>query len=124
MRCCNKAWCVRSVRREAQWSHGSRPQGAALVQRPQTLIASLQAPRDAVGLEQLLPTMTMPCLLYVGEADSYYPGALECVKLPKRPLCLVSWSDAPQTSPTSHLVVPQVMQFLQQVAQQEHAARR
>ena len=117
--------CVRSVRREAQRSHGSRPQGAALVQRPQAPHRSLQAPVSD-GAEQLLPTMTMPCLLYVGEADSYYPGALEGVKkIPKRPLCLGSWglitytdlAGEPSGGPAGHAI-------LQQVAQQEHAARR
>jgi pimeloyl-ACP methyl ester carboxylesterase len=95
-----------------------------LANAPQALIAFRQAPRDLGGAERLLPTMTMPCLLYVGEADSYYPGALECVKhIPNARFVSFPGLHHSQTSQASHLAVPQVMQFLQQVMQQEHASR-
>jgi hypothetical protein len=81
--------------------------------------------RSRKSAERLLPTMTMPCLLYVGEVDSYYPGALECMKhIPNARFVSFPGLNRSQTSQASHLVVPQVMQFLQQVMQQEHAARR
>jgi pimeloyl-ACP methyl ester carboxylesterase len=96
-----------------------------LANDPQALIASLQAPRGLTGLEQLLATMTMPCLLYVGEADSYYPGAQACVQhIPNARFVSFPGLDHAQTSQASHLVVPQVTQFLRQVRQQEHAARQ
>ena len=81
MRCCNKAW-RRTLTYAESLNGPMAPDRKArlLANDPQALIASLQAPRGLDGAEQLLPTMTMPCLLYVGEADSYYPGALECVK--------------------------------------------
>jgi len=96
-----------------------------LANDPQALIASLRAPRGLDGAEQLLPTMTMPCLLYIGEADSYYPGAQACVQhIPNARFVSFPGLDHSQTSQASQLVVPQVTQFLRQVMQQEHAARR
>src|SRR5262245_23137880 len=38
------------------------------------------AQQDRPSLEDLLPTMTIPCLLYVGEADGAFPHVQACVK--------------------------------------------
>jgi pimeloyl-ACP methyl ester carboxylesterase len=38
------------------------------------------AEQDRPSLEDVLPTMNMPCLLYVGEADSRFPRVQACVK--------------------------------------------
>lgn len=43
----------------------------------QALAASRQ---DRPSLEDILPTMTMPCLLYIGEADGSFSQAQACVK--------------------------------------------
>ncbi len=43
----------------------------------QALVASAQ---DWPSLEEILPSMTMPCLLYVGEADGSFPRAKECAQ--------------------------------------------
>jgi pimeloyl-ACP methyl ester carboxylesterase len=32
------------------------------------------------GFEDVLPTMTMPVLLFVGETDAFYSGVRECAK--------------------------------------------
>lgn len=32
------------------------------------------------GLEDVLPTIATPCLLFIGEADGHYSGAKECTK--------------------------------------------
>ena len=66
-----------------------------LANDPAALIASLQAPRGLAGIEQLLLDMTLPCLLYVGEADSFYPGAQRGRPVhAKRPVCLLPRSQS------------------------------
>jgi pimeloyl-ACP methyl ester carboxylesterase len=44
------------------------------------LQAVAAAAQDRPSLEDLLPTLTMPCLLYVGEADSGFLRVQECAK--------------------------------------------
>jgi pimeloyl-ACP methyl ester carboxylesterase len=82
----------------------------------EALIASLRAPRGLAGIEQLLLDMTLPCLLYVGEADSFYPGAKEGVRaMPNARFVSFPGLNHSQTSQASHLVVPHVTQFLHEV---------
>ena len=42
--------------------------------------ALLVLAQDREGLEAVLPTMRMPCLLYAGEMDEVYPLAQKCAK--------------------------------------------
>ena len=39
------------------------------------------AQHDEPSIEDVLPRMTMPCLLYCGDADPYYAGVKKCVSL-------------------------------------------
>ena len=95
-----------------------------LANDPEALIASLRAPRGLAGIEQLLLDMTLPCLLYVGEADSFYPGAQEGVKsMPNARFVSFPGLNHSQTSQASHLVVPHVTQFLHEVIQDESGTR-
>ena len=95
-----------------------------LANDPEALIASLRAPRSLAGIEQLLLDMTLPCLLYVGEADSFYPGAQEGVKsMPNARFVSFPGLNHTQTSQASHLVVPHVTQFLHDVIQDESTVR-
>ena len=95
-----------------------------LANDPEALIASLRAPRGLTGIEQLLLDMTLPCLLYVGEADSFYPGAQEGVKyMPNARFVSFPGLNHSQTSQASHLVVPHVTQFLHDVIQDESTFR-
>jgi pimeloyl-ACP methyl ester carboxylesterase len=43
----------------------------------EALAAALQ---DSPSIEEVLPFMKMPCLLYAGEADPFYPAILRCSK--------------------------------------------
>ena len=96
-----------------------------LANDPEALIAFLQAPRGLSGIEQLLLDITLPCLLYVGEADGFYPGAQEGVKyMPNARFVSFPGLNHSQTSQASHLIVPHVTQFLREVAQEEHDAQR
>jgi hypothetical protein len=43
------------------------------------------AQQDRPSLEGMLPTMTMPCCLYAGDADALYPKVRECAQhIPRR----------------------------------------
>jgi pimeloyl-ACP methyl ester carboxylesterase len=42
------------------------------------LQAYLALAQDRPGLEDILPTMLMPCCIYVGETDPIYPGVKAC----------------------------------------------
>ena len=91
---------------------------------PQALIAAITAPRGLEGIAEVLPKMTMPCLLYVGEADGYYAGVKECVQhLPNATLATFPGLDHGQTSQASHLVLPHVQEFLKGAVLQANPAR-
>jgi pimeloyl-ACP methyl ester carboxylesterase len=71
------------------------------------------AQQDEASLEDVLPLMTMPCLLYAGDVDPFYPAILKCaqsmpnvtvVPLPGLTHSLGFWR--------SDLVVEQVLKFL------------
>lgn len=92
-----------------------------LANDPQALIAAISAPRGTSG--DVLPTMTMPCLLYVGEADGFYDGAKECVAhIPNASFVSFPGLDHGQVSQGSDVVLPHVVDFLQHATQQVSAA--
>lgn len=89
----------------------------------QALIASSIELRDFQGIEEVLPSMTMPCLLYVGEADFLYEGVKECVKhMPNATFVSFPGLDHGQTSRSSNLVLPHVTEFLSKVREGAPAA--
>jgi pimeloyl-ACP methyl ester carboxylesterase len=68
------------------------------------------------GLEEVLPTMRMPCLLFVGEADGAYPGVKECVThMPNVTFVSFPGLKHAETFFHSDLVLPHVMKFLASV---------
>lgn len=84
-----------------------------LANDPQALIAATNAPRGTDDMGDILPTMTMPCLIYVGEADGFFAGAKECMQhLPNATFVSFPGLDHGQTSRAGHLVVPHVAEFL------------
>jgi pimeloyl-ACP methyl ester carboxylesterase len=77
------------------------------------LKTELARSRDVPSLEEVLPTMTMPCLLYAGEADTNYPGVQECLKhIPNVTFVSFPGLNHPETFVQSHLVLPHIMKFL------------
>ncbi len=80
----------------------------------QALIASLQ--EDWPSLEDVLPTMTMPCLVYVGEADHHYPKVKKCVQqMPNVTFFSLPNLSHGQAFRYSHQVLPYVRKFLREV---------
>lgn len=89
----------------------------------QALIASSIELRDFQGIEEVLPSMTMSCLLYVGEADFLFEGVEECVKhMPNTTFVSFPGLDHGQSSRRSDLVLPHVTRFLSKVREGAPAA--
>ncbi len=79
------------------------------------LAASLQ---DRPSLADILPTMTMPCLLYVGEVDGIFSQAQECVEhMPQGRFVSIPGVNHPEAFYRAELVLPHAMKFLQAVAE-------
>ncbi len=77
------------------------------------MAASLQ---DRPDLENVLPSMTMPCLLYVGEEDGNFPQVQACVqRIPKGTLVSFPGLNHPETFYRADLVLPHALKFLQAV---------
>lgn len=75
------------------------------------LAAAIVADRGT--MEQILPTMTMPCLVYVGDDDSRYRQALTYIeKMPNVEFLLLSGCNHMQAYMRSDLILPSVKSFL------------
>jgi len=71
-----------------------------------------------LSLENVLPTITLPCLLFVGEADPFYPNVKKCAgSLPNA--TFVSFPNLlhVETLYRSDLVIPCIKKFLAAVPQ-------
>ena len=83
----------------------------------EALRASLVARRDEPGLDDILSTLNVPCLVFVGEEDTFYPGAKECVKhMSKGTFVSYPGLDHVPTIERSDLVLPDVTRFLADVS--------
>jgi pimeloyl-ACP methyl ester carboxylesterase len=85
--------------------------------------ALLAVAQDRESLEAVLPTMRMPCLLYVGELDEAYPKAKECAKqIAKVTFVTLPEFDHGGAIKRSDEVLPHVKRFLATVNQGTGAA--
>jgi pimeloyl-ACP methyl ester carboxylesterase len=85
--------------------------------RTQVLANDLRALAAAAqarpSLEDVLPTIKVPCLLLVGEADARYRAVQECAKqLPHATLATLPGVDHDAALARSDLVLPHVRSFL------------
>jgi pimeloyl-ACP methyl ester carboxylesterase len=90
------------------------------VLRAQLLANDLQAllvlTQDRAALEEVLPQMTMPCLLFVGETDPRFPQVQQCVThLPNATFFSLPGCDHVAALTRSDLVLPHVLTFLAKV---------
>ena len=77
------------------------------------LEAQLALSQDRASLEDVLPTMTMPCLLYAGEADANYPGVKACLnQIPNVTFVSLPGLNHPEAFVQSHAVLPHITKFL------------
>ena len=71
------------------------------------------AQQDRPSLEDMLPTMTMPCCLYAGGADPLYPKARECAqRIPQATFFAMPNLDHGAAFREAGLALPHVIRFL------------
>jgi pimeloyl-ACP methyl ester carboxylesterase len=76
------------------------------------------AQQDRTSLEDVLPTMTMPCCLYASDADPLYPKAQECVqRIPHATFFTLQGLDHSAAFRAAGLALPRVTEFLQGVTE-------
>jgi pimeloyl-ACP methyl ester carboxylesterase len=80
------------------------------------LQALAAAAQDRPSLEEVLPQMPMPCLLFVGEADPWYPLVREnATRIPRATFVSFPGLGHGQVYRRADLVLPHVTQFLRAV---------
>jgi pimeloyl-ACP methyl ester carboxylesterase len=93
-----------------QWTLSPEERARMLAYDFEALLAVAQ---DRQSLEAVLPTMTMPCLLIVGEEDGVYPAAKKCAKqMPNVTFVALPGLDHGETIMRSDLVLSHVVKFL------------
>ena len=84
--------------------------------RQNDLQALMVMTQDRPSLADVLPTMTMPCLLFAGEADPRLARMRECTaNLSNATFFSLPGLDHAGTFPASNLVLPHVQAFLAKV---------
>jgi len=84
----------------------------------EAIAALFSAKHWRLSFEDVLPTMTMPCLVFAGEADSEYAGARECVKnMPNATFISLPGLSHFEVMAQRHLVLPHITKFLAKVIQ-------
>ncbi|MGI8551525.1 MAG: alpha/beta fold hydrolase [Dehalococcoidia bacterium] len=105
---------------EAQVGPMPPEQKALLLQNDaDALIATCSAAlRDSPNLDDILRTMTMPCLVFSGDADFVYAGVKECVRhMPNVTFVSLPGLNHGQAIQRSDLVLPHVTTFLAEASQ-------
>ena len=75
---------------------------------------------DSLGFADVLPAMTMPCLVYSGSADSIYPLVEETIaEIPNASLFTLPGLGHAEAMLRSDLVLPRVTEFLGSVAERQ-----
>ena len=82
------------------------------------------AQQDRPSLEDILPAMMMPCLLYSGEEDGIFPQVQECVQqIPSATMVSFPSLNHPEAFYRADIVLPHVMKYLQEVSEGETLPR-
>ena len=70
------------------------------------------------GFEEILPTITMPCLLFAGENDPFYAGARKCSEIiPDATFVSLPGLDHIEAAFRTDLTLPHIQRFLAEVSQ-------
>lgn len=103
---------------EAEGGPMERGRKARLLENDhEALIAAISAPRGTT--ENVLSKMTMPCLLYVGEADGFYEGVNKAAQvIPGVTYVSFPGLNHGEVSQRSDVVLPQVTKFLLSLTRQ------
>ncbi len=74
--------------------------------------------KDRLDNSDIIPTMTMPCFVYVGEDDTMYEDIKRCAEqMPNAEFLSVPGMDHGQMNKSSHKVLPHLKKFLKRVNQ-------
>lgn len=89
---------------------------------PKAIVALMSAEDFKLSLEDVLPTMKMPCLVYAGEADCgwhrVYPNAKKCVKsMPNATFVSITGLNHLEARDRADIVLPHITKFLEKVRQ-------
>jgi len=91
---------------------------------PEALIAATLAPRGTDGVGELLPGLDLPCLLYCGDADGFFPGSKASAQaIPGAVFVSLPGLNHGEASRAGELVVPHVSEFLKGAAMKVGAGR-
>jgi pimeloyl-ACP methyl ester carboxylesterase len=83
----------------------------------EALEAFLTGSQWGKGLEKVLQTMKMPCLIYCGEGDDNYSGAKQCAEImPNATFVSIPSIGHIETLLRSDLVLPHITKFLEKVS--------
>ena len=86
--------------------------------------ALIAAQVDRPSVEEILPTLAMPCLLYAGDADGAYPRVKQCASLiPDATFVSLPGLDHWAGLYRSDVVLPHVRAFLNRVTRQQASVR-
>ena len=76
------------------------------------------AQQDRPSLEDILPAMTMPCLLYASDADPVYPKTRECAQhIPNATFISLTGLDHSAAFREAGLILPHITKFLRKVSE-------
>ncbi len=79
---------------------------------PRAMLAFFEYSPDETGLEAVLPTMTMPCLLYIGDQDDPEDILTYAKQIPNAVTLVLPGLNHAQTSAAVDLIVPRALEFL------------
>lgn len=84
----------------------------------EAIAALFSAKHWRISLGDVLPAMTMPCLVFAGEADPVYAGAKECVKsMPNATFLSLPGLSHLEVMSQKHLILPHITKFLAKASQ-------
>jgi len=85
---------------------------------PEAIVALMSSQDFTRSLEDVLPTIRIPCLVYAGEADLSYSGAKECVKsMGNATFVSLPSLDHGEAIYQSNVVLPYITKFLAKISQ-------
>ncbi len=83
---------------------------------PEALIAATTAPMGTDGVVELLPGLDIPCLIYCGDADGFFPGAKATAEaIPNAVFVTLPGLNHGEASRAGELVLPHITKFLKSV---------
>lgn len=89
-----------------------------LANDPQAIVGASLGLINRPDMSPVLPSMTMPCLVYCGDTDGLHVGSEECVKhMPNVVWVSLPGLDHSQAMERSEMVLPHVREFLKNVSQ-------